>query len=218
MIRKLLAHLRGQWMGALALFLVLAGGSAYAANTIFSEDIVNGEVKSPDIGNNQVYSADVRDDTLSNGGLRSADIANGQVAQADLQSAEGWHEVGALGEPPFLGATVPIPGTWMWTNYDTGHNSAAFYRDPYGRVHLKGLVRVGGLDGNAEMLDDIFQLPAGYRPAKEIEFATSSEGAFARVDVTPAGAVSADPPYNWGSLYLDNLSFRCAPSGSNGCR
>ena len=31
MIRTVLAHLRAQWMGALALFLVLAGGTAYAA-------------------------------------------------------------------------------------------------------------------------------------------------------------------------------------------
>ncbi len=46
-------------MGALALFLVLTGGVAYAANTVFSTDIVN----------NQVYSADVRNDALGNGGL-----------------------------------------------------------------------------------------------------------------------------------------------------
>ena len=36
MIRTVLAHLRAQWMGALALFLVLAGGTAYAADTIGS--------------------------------------------------------------------------------------------------------------------------------------------------------------------------------------
>ena len=45
MIRTVLAHLRAQWMGALALFLVLAGGTAYAANTIGTSDIINGQVK-----------------------------------------------------------------------------------------------------------------------------------------------------------------------------
>ena len=74
MIRTLAAHLRAQWMGALALVLVLAGGTAYAANTVGSDDIINGQVKSPDIGSNQVQSADIRDDTLSNGGLTGADI------------------------------------------------------------------------------------------------------------------------------------------------
>jgi len=41
MFRAVLVHLRAQWMGALALFLVIAGGTAYAANTVFSTDIVN---------------------------------------------------------------------------------------------------------------------------------------------------------------------------------
>jgi hypothetical protein len=66
---KVLAHLRAQWAGFLALFLVIAGGTAYAANTVFSADIVNGEVKSVDIGDNQVLTADVR-----NANLTGADI------------------------------------------------------------------------------------------------------------------------------------------------
>jgi hypothetical protein len=84
MIRTTVAHLRAQWMGALALFLVIAGGTAYASNTVFSTDIVDGEVRAADIGtgevlstdlrNNQIRSADVRDDTSPNGGLTGADI------------------------------------------------------------------------------------------------------------------------------------------------
>ena len=94
MLGKLFVQIRQQWMGALALFLVLGGGTAYAANTVGSSDIIdesilsqdlkNGEVKSVDIGNNQVTSTDVRDDTLSNGGLGSVDIADGQIGSADL--------------------------------------------------------------------------------------------------------------------------------------
>ena len=42
MLATLLAHLRNQWMGALALFLFLASGTAYAANTVFRSDIVDG--------------------------------------------------------------------------------------------------------------------------------------------------------------------------------
>jgi hypothetical protein len=36
-------------MAALALFVALSTGGAYAANTVFSTDIVDGEVKTPDL-------------------------------------------------------------------------------------------------------------------------------------------------------------------------
>lgn len=63
------SFIRQQGIALLALVLALTGGVAYAANTIFSEDIVNGEVKAVDLANNAV---------------RSAKIANGQVATVDL--------------------------------------------------------------------------------------------------------------------------------------
>jgi hypothetical protein len=81
-------------MGALALFLVIAGGTAYAANTVGSADIINesiqsqdiknGQVRSPDIGNNQVSSADVRDDALGNGGLDAADLSSNSVNSSEI--------------------------------------------------------------------------------------------------------------------------------------
>ena len=74
MLARLLAHLRQQWMGALALFLVLASGTAYAANTVFSSDIVN----------DQVFSADVRNDTLTGGGLTAADLRGGSVGNTEI--------------------------------------------------------------------------------------------------------------------------------------
>ena len=71
-------------ISSLCLVLILGGGAAYAANTIFSTDIVDGEVKGVDIGSNEVRSSDVRDDTRSNGGLTSADIAPGEVKTSDI--------------------------------------------------------------------------------------------------------------------------------------
>jgi hypothetical protein len=49
----------------LALVLALSGGAAYAANTIYSADIVDGQVKRPDIGANAVTSGKVGDDSLT---------------------------------------------------------------------------------------------------------------------------------------------------------
>jgi hypothetical protein len=61
----------------LALFIVLTGGTAVAlsgSNTVFSDDIVN----------NQVRSADVRDETLSAGGLVAADLQPGSVGSSEV--------------------------------------------------------------------------------------------------------------------------------------
>ena len=61
----------------MCLFLVLGGGTAVAlsgSNTVFSDDIVD----------NQVKSADVRDDTLSGGGLAPADLRAGSVGASEV--------------------------------------------------------------------------------------------------------------------------------------
>jgi hypothetical protein len=132
MLARLLAHLQRQWMGALALFLVLTGGVAYAANTIGSSDIIdesilsqdvkNGEVKTADIGTNQVRSADVRNDSLAGGGLTGADINEsglGIVPNADQLDgtdstgfAKGFGNVGTFGNGGLLALSVPGFGSF----------------------------------------------------------------------------------------------------------
>ena len=108
-----------QWSGVLALFLVLTGSVAYAANTVFSTDIVDGEVKSADIdtaavrstdiGNSQVTSADVRDDTVAGGGLTSADIGPDAIGGSEIAAnAVGSGAVGldALTADDLAGSSV----------------------------------------------------------------------------------------------------------------
>ena len=98
---KFLAHLRRQWMGGLALFLVMTGGTAMAlpgTNTVLSDDIVNGEVKTADISDTDgVRTADVRNDNLTGGGLaavdlRSGSVGNTEIADAGVRSAEVQNE------------------------------------------------------------------------------------------------------------------------------
>ena len=89
-------------VSTVALFLVLTGGVAYAADTIFSADIVDGEVKAEDIataavrtqelGTNQIRSADVRDDTLAGGGLTGADIALNTLTSDRHRREHGPHQ------------------------------------------------------------------------------------------------------------------------------
>ena len=65
-------------------FVVFAGGAAYAANTIFSADIVDGQVRGVDIGDNQVGSEDVRNQGLVEGGLTAIDIQNSALTGGDI--------------------------------------------------------------------------------------------------------------------------------------
>ncbi len=97
MLQTVIAAVRAQWMGALALFLVMAGGTAYAANTVGSSDIIdesiqsvdlkNGQVRSSDIAANTVYPVDVRDDNLAGGGLGTVDIANESLKGTDIDES-----------------------------------------------------------------------------------------------------------------------------------
>jgi len=78
----------------LALFVALGGTSAYAANTIFSADIVDGEVKSADIGNNEIGSADVKDNSINTFDVHSflgVDVVDESLTGFDIQdnSLEG---------------------------------------------------------------------------------------------------------------------------------
>jgi hypothetical protein len=63
----------------LALFVALGGTGAYAANTVFSTDIVDGEVKNQDLANNSVGQA-----KISGGGVGSTDLADNSVTSAKV--------------------------------------------------------------------------------------------------------------------------------------
>jgi hypothetical protein len=58
-------------MAALSLFLVVAGGTAFAANTVFSSDIVDGEVKNPDLASGAVTNG-----KLAGGAVTSETVAD----------------------------------------------------------------------------------------------------------------------------------------------
>ena len=78
-------------MSTLAVVLVIGGGAAYAANTVFSTDIVDGQVKIADIGQGAVATSEVLNDTASGGGLAAADLRSGSVGTAEVadQSLKG---------------------------------------------------------------------------------------------------------------------------------
>ena len=215
-------------MGALALFLVIAGGTAYAANTVGSSDVINESLLSQDIKNGEVKTAE-----LANNAVRTGNIAYGQVTKADLAVPEPWHAVGpgsttedlcsnpantaVFCSDDYFGSLIP------WNNFFGGHASAAFYKDQLGIVRLKGLVSnlASETTEGDPQVSPIFRLPAGYRPSSQRVFASIGRREFqevtqARVDVKADGLVLLEIDCNFddtcsaggGYVTLDGISFR----------
>ena len=233
MLRKLSRRVSyANVMSTIAVFVAVGTGGAYAANTIGSTDIIDGQVKSVDIGNGEVNSADVKDESLTTFDVSTflgSDVVDNTLTGADVNestlnlAAEPWHDVGSAGQPTFNHDDILC----TWKNFGGDHNTAGFLRDRFGFVHLKGLV-----DQEAQVIDPcstagderIFTLPVGYRPARREAHVTITNGALGRINIDgPAapGKVWIDAPTTTANaqqwVALDGISFRCAPSGSDGC-
>jgi hypothetical protein len=131
----------------------------------------------------------------ANGTLLVADAT--QTPGVKWSASEAWREVGTAGNPGFLN---------NWGNNDGVRTSCAFFKDLVGVVHLKGVVKQSnGTAGQSA----IFQLPAGYRPAKEGWYPVLKQGVLMRLEVQAGGNVNvpdAIPVNNW--VTLDGVSFR----------
>lgn len=108
------------------------------------------------------------------------------VGPDSLEPPEAGHFVGAVGEPTFQ-------------NGASSHaaQQVAFYKDPWGRVHLKGVVLGAGISVT------FFTLPSGYRPPHVVRFK----------------AVTHDPGVAWGHSIIavgsnGNVEQNDGPSGS----
>jgi hypothetical protein len=107
MLRGMVGYFRRNVVGFLALFVALGGTGAYAANTVFSSDIVNGEVKSIDIADNAVESADVKDGSISTFDVHTllgADVVDNTLTGADIQES-------SLGQVPSAVNSDKLGGT-----------------------------------------------------------------------------------------------------------
>lgn len=95
-----------------------------------------------------------------------------------------------------------------WTNYGSEWNTAGYYKDANGVVHLRGLVKSGSIGA-------IFTLPSGYRPTATWLFICASNSSatppgYARVDVNNSGVVSLNTysaNSNNGWVSLDGITF-----------
>lgn len=96
--------------------------------------------------------------------------------------------------------TPALLNSWV---YFGSNSQPGYYKDPFGRVHLRGFMKSGTI-GNA-----IFTLPAGYRPPLREFFPVVSNDLFGACYVDSNGDVVA---YKGSNVYfcLDGITFRSA--------
>jgi hypothetical protein len=143
-MRRIRRHLTfANVASAIALFVAISGGTAVAlsgTNTVFSDDIVDGQVKSPDLAK-----------------LTFTAVKPNPVVAADPCDSQ------AVGT--FCGHDS-ASGLRGWANIGSGYANVAYARDGLGIVHLQGTMWEPGPPGPSTS----FILPSGYRPAAKREF------------------------------------------------
>ena len=120
----------------LALFVGLGGTTAYAANTVFSTDIVDGEVKTADIGASEVKSIDIGSQAVSTTKLGADAVTASKVLDYSLTNQDVgvlFAEVNAAGvlQNSSGGGSRGVPGVTVekMPAPSTGDYSVNFGRD-----------------------------------------------------------------------------------------
>jgi hypothetical protein len=83
-------------VATIALVIAVGGGVAYAANTVFSTDIVDGEVKTADIATNAVRSTKIAPKQIQSGDVRELDAFFGAAANTGICTADSGAPVECL--------------------------------------------------------------------------------------------------------------------------
>jgi hypothetical protein len=120
----------------------------------------------------------------------------------------------ARAEGPVLHEPLP---PYDCDEFVTSHWSAypgnfGYYRDQSGFVHLEGIAFLCG-----EEHPKVFTLPPGYRPFGDVSESGFLNSNPTRIEITSGGDVNVPASHREESASVSGISFRCAPSGQNGC-
>jgi hypothetical protein len=138
-------------------------------------------------------------------------VADGAITPAKLNAGLTFTDALTVSDD-CLG--IPAFGWYTFSNQPFG-----YARDSFGIVHLRGWVHNCSASSGLA-----FNLPAGFRPEHAENFAGvgSSASGFTDIEILPATSTPnsggifpnvASP----GAASLSGITFRCAPSGQDGC-
>jgi hypothetical protein len=180
----------------IALFVAL-GGTAVASVVITQ----NNQVAQGTISGHHPPSGD--HPNIIGGSVSSKDLAKGTLSR-QFHSAK-------LPSGGFPDCSAVID---RWASEDL-FGDVGYYRDADGRVFLQGAAIKCGTPSTG---NSILTLPAGFRPADADEsFIVDNNGSPAALTVNHNGIVSSTGTSTGTYWVLDGVSFRCGPSGHNGC-
>jgi hypothetical protein len=165
-MKQVTQFMRSHLLASVALFVAL-GGSAYAANTVASEDIVDGSVASVDVQDEGLTGIDIRglagadvDDNSLTGddvrGLTGDDVQNDTLTGADV-SGLGAADIGGLGGADVNDNSLNGADVEALTGSDVTNDSLAGADIDEGTLSVsnmgcktglvKGFARIKGLSG-----------------------------------------------------------------------
>lgn len=147
---------------------------------------------------------------LEKNSVKSKHIVDGQVKERDLSVPAEFISADLTSFDPQDGCPAPLNAWVAPFNFEVG-----YYRDAAGFVHLEGqAIRCGSPN------DVVFTLPPGFRPQGggfELLVGIKDNTDPHPVEVYPSGGVETENIGAGGAIFLDGISFRCGPSGENGC-
>ena len=244
MIRRFVRPPSPAMMVALLALVVALGGTAFAAVTMVKGDklIKKGSLSGNRLRKHTITGTQVNLSKLGKVPTASkADSATSATNAGHATSATNATNSGELGGVPasryvqqsslsggsFTNASGVVNGSLAsscatagapnaWVDRSSNVNfTVAYARDAAGFVHLEGTAFRCGTAGAT-----IFTLPAGFRPAR-LAHATGvdSDGTEQPTVITVSsnGDVTAPNVATNDSASVDGLTFRCGPSGSDGC-
>lgn len=211
-------------VSTLALFLVLAGGTAFAAsrlakNSVGTQQIKRNAVTAAKIKNGAVSGAKIdlgslgtvpnaanaahaskADSAVSAVSAATATNAANAGVAARAVTADSANAVAAPEALRFVGDPGQPPYGPGWEAFEIGLARPSFYEDREGVVHLGGTA-----DGN-NTSQFVFTLPAAYAPAEDLYFIASGSGGSPKfVNIEQSGKVRSQ---DTSIISLDGITWR----------
>ena len=178
-----------------------------------------GASSSNTIADRGIQSIDVKDDTLTgahvaNNSLPGADLADNSVTSAKIADTSVTAADLAPVQSPLQPQLENCVGSTQWDGGPAQAEQPAFWKDPFGVVHLEGAV---GCPDNADEGTVIFNFPPGFRPPvfsvlrygalgggqTLVQLATTSDGGGARLVYDGPDGDAIDD-----YISLDGITFR----------